>query len=99
MERNELEKLLAKGEGWLKAHPDKKLIADRYLRFKRSWTNEVLARLTDDVPEAEEEAVVAEARPLMQVKRPAKSRPSPRRTRPRSSWKSPSACTSSGSTV
>lgn len=60
VERNELEKLLAKGEGWLAAHPDKKLITDRYLRFKRSWTNEVLARLSDDAPEADE-AVVVEA--------------------------------------
>lgn len=58
VERNELEKLLAKGAGWLGAHPDKKLIADRYLRFKRSWTSEVLARLADDAPEAEEETLV-----------------------------------------
>jgi 3' terminal RNA ribose 2'-O-methyltransferase Hen1 len=51
VERTELEKLLAKGQGWLGAHPDKKLIADRYLRFKRSWTSEVLARLADDAGE------------------------------------------------
>lgn len=61
VERDELEKLLAKGAGWLAGHPDKKLIADRYLRFKRSWTSEVLARLADDVPEAEEDTVVVEA--------------------------------------
>lgn len=63
VERNELEKLLAKGEGWLAAHPDKKLIADRYLRFKRSWTSEVLARLADDAPVADEDAVVVEPQP------------------------------------
>lgn len=60
VERNELEKLLVKGEGWLAGHPDKRLIADRYLRFKRSWTSEVLARLADDLPEAEDDAVVVE---------------------------------------
>lgn len=62
VERGELEKLLAKGEGWLGSHPDKKLIADRYLRFKRSWTSEVLARLADDVPPSpdDETTVVAE---------------------------------------
>lgn len=63
VERNELEKLLAKGEGWLAAHPDKKLIADRYLRFKRSWTSEVLARLAEDAPSADEDAVVVEPQP------------------------------------
>lgn len=60
VERNELEKLLAKGQGWLAGHPDRRLIADRYLRFKRSWTSEVLARLADDAPEAEEDVVVVE---------------------------------------
>jgi 3' terminal RNA ribose 2'-O-methyltransferase Hen1 len=63
VERTELEKLLAKGQGWLGAHPDKKLIADRYLRFKRSWTSEVLARLADDAGETDDDAVVAEPVP------------------------------------
>ncbi len=55
VDRHELEKLLAKGEGWLGAHPERELIAHRYLRFKRSWTREVLARLADDAPFAEDE--------------------------------------------
>ncbi len=55
VDRQELEKLLAKGEGWLAAHPERELIANRYLRFKRSWTREVLARLADDALAPEEE--------------------------------------------
>lgn len=61
VDRQELEKLLAKGEGWLGAHPERELIANRYLRFKRSWTREVLARLADDVSSAEDEEFGVEA--------------------------------------
>ena len=33
---DELDKLLAKGEGWLSSHPEKEAIARRYLRFQPS---------------------------------------------------------------
>ncbi len=46
--RDELEKLLRKGEGWLAAHPQKEAISSRYLRFDRKLTREALARLVDD---------------------------------------------------
>lgn len=59
---HELEKLLDKGAGWLAKHPEKELIATRYLRFKRSLTREVLARLAEDAPEEE----AAEAPPAPQ---------------------------------
>jgi 3' terminal RNA ribose 2'-O-methyltransferase Hen1 len=52
VDRHELEKLVSKGESWLGVHPEKELIARRYLRFKRSWAREALARL------AVEEAIV-----------------------------------------
>ena len=42
---DELEKLLAKGEGWLSTHPERDLIVDRYLRYRRLLTREALARL------------------------------------------------------
>jgi 3' terminal RNA ribose 2'-O-methyltransferase Hen1 len=45
---DELEKLLAKGEGWLASHPEKDEIARRYLRFQPSLYRLALARL---VPE------------------------------------------------
>lgn len=49
---DEIEKLLAKGQGWLGAHPEKEWITARYLKYQKRLTREALARL---VPEAEEE--------------------------------------------
>jgi 3' terminal RNA ribose 2'-O-methyltransferase Hen1 len=60
VEKSELEKLLAKGEGWLATHPEKELIANRYLRFKRSWTKEVLERLADNGPVTSDDEPVVE---------------------------------------
>jgi 3' terminal RNA ribose 2'-O-methyltransferase Hen1 len=57
---DELEKLLAKGEGWLQAHPEKELIVSRYLKGRRSLVREALARLTED--EGEPDAIVDTAR-------------------------------------
>lgn len=45
---DEVEKLLRKGEGWLAAHPERELIASRYLRYDRKLTREALARLMDE---------------------------------------------------
>ena len=54
---DEIEKLLARGEGWLSTHPDRELIVRRYLRRKRSLAAEAIARLAEsDTPEDEEEA-------------------------------------------
>lgn len=55
--RDEVEKLLRHGEGWLAQHPEKELIVHRYLQRKRSLTNEALERLTgeDEGPEEESE--------------------------------------------
>jgi 3' terminal RNA ribose 2'-O-methyltransferase Hen1 len=44
----EVEKLLTKGEGWLNAHPERNLITQRYLKHKRSLTEEALQRLLAD---------------------------------------------------
>lgn len=53
---DEVEKLVRKGEGWLNAHPEKDLIARRYLRYRRKLADVALARLADveGVPDAEE---------------------------------------------
>lgn len=63
VDRHELEKLVEKGESWLGSHPAKELIASRYLRFKKSWAREALARLAveDSIEEvlAEEEGAEA----------------------------------------
>lgn len=51
---DELEKLLARGEGWLKSHPERDLIVSRYLKGRSSLVREALARLTqDEAPEPE----------------------------------------------
>ncbi|MHB8597429.1 MAG: 3' terminal RNA ribose 2'-O-methyltransferase Hen1 [Ktedonobacteraceae bacterium] len=51
---DEVEKLLRHGRGWLETHPERELIAQRYLKHKRNLTRDALARL---IPEEAEEAV------------------------------------------
>jgi 3' terminal RNA ribose 2'-O-methyltransferase Hen1 len=46
--RDEIEKLLRHGEGWLPGHPEKDLIARRYLRHFKSLTRQALSRLAQD---------------------------------------------------
>jgi 3' terminal RNA ribose 2'-O-methyltransferase Hen1 len=53
---DELEKLLAKGEGWLADHPAKDEIARRYLGNRRTLYREALSRLTpEESPDVDEE--------------------------------------------
>ena len=57
--QDELEKLLARGEGWLAAHPERELIISRYLKRQRHLVREALARLVADEdpdPDVTEEA-------------------------------------------
>ncbi len=52
--KDEVEKLLARGEGWLSAHPEREAIVDRYLRHQRGLTRDALARLVgEEEPDAE----------------------------------------------
>jgi 3' terminal RNA ribose 2'-O-methyltransferase Hen1 len=57
---DEVEKLLRQGEGWLAAHPERDLIARRYLRHRGSLARAALARLVEE--EDEEPAEAPEAR-------------------------------------
>ena len=62
---HEVQKLLAKGEGWLSAHPEKDLIVSRYLKYQRSLKQQALAQLIEDIPDsstqdAEEEQAEAQ---------------------------------------
>ncbi|MBW3599835.1 MAG: 3' terminal RNA ribose 2'-O-methyltransferase Hen1 [Planctomycetes bacterium] len=50
---DELEKLMAKGEGWLARHPKKEAIARRYLKFQPSLYRAALARLVQEEAPAE----------------------------------------------
>ena len=52
---DEIEKLLAKGEGWLARHPEKDEIARRYLRFQSSLYRMALARLVEEEEPVETE--------------------------------------------
>lgn len=45
---DEVEKLLAKGEGWLACHPEKEQITRRYLKYQSSLVRPALARLDDE---------------------------------------------------
>jgi len=48
---DEVEKLLRRGEGWLSKHPERDLIARRYLKHRRSLVDEALARLVEGEPD------------------------------------------------
>lgn len=51
----EVEKLLRYGEGWLAAHPERELIAARYLKHQRGLVRDALARLVmEEEPDLEE---------------------------------------------
>lgn len=56
--KDEVEKLLRKGEGWLASHPHKELIVRRYLPRQKQLAREALARLIEENPDpdATEEA-------------------------------------------
>jgi 3' terminal RNA ribose 2'-O-methyltransferase Hen1 len=57
----EVEKLLRRGEGWLPSHPDRELIVNRYLRYRRSLTDDALAQLLrDEEPDPDSETEVRE---------------------------------------
>jgi 3' terminal RNA ribose 2'-O-methyltransferase Hen1 len=59
---DEIEKLLRSGAGWLADHPEKVLIARRYLAHKTAYTTSALARLEVTEPATEEEAELPVAR-------------------------------------
>jgi 3' terminal RNA ribose 2'-O-methyltransferase Hen1 len=46
--RDEIEKLLRRGEGWLRDHPENELITRRYLRYQPRLAREALARLLEE---------------------------------------------------
>ena len=52
---DEMEKLLAKGEGWLANHPEKEEITRRYLKYQPSLFRLALARLVEEEEPADTE--------------------------------------------
>jgi 3' terminal RNA ribose 2'-O-methyltransferase Hen1 len=61
---DEIEKLLRSGEGWLATHPEKVLIARRYLAHKKTFAATALRTLETDEAPTEEEAELPVARKL-----------------------------------
>src|SRR4029078_11461070 len=56
----EVEKLLRHGEGWLASHPERALIARRYLKHRHSLVRDAIARLvSEEEPEDDEGAPAA----------------------------------------
>lgn len=53
VDKEEVEKLLRHGEGWLKTHPERDLITRRYLRHHKSLTRAAFERLSEGEPEVE----------------------------------------------
>jgi 3' terminal RNA ribose 2'-O-methyltransferase Hen1 len=54
--KDEVEKLLRRGQGWLAAHPEREEIARRYLKYQRRLMREALARLTEEAADPDEAA-------------------------------------------
>ena len=57
---DEVEKLLRRGKGWLEKHPERDLIAYRYLRHKPTLAREAIARLIAEEQEALNEDAAGE---------------------------------------
>ncbi|KMW60392.1 HEN1 C-terminal domain [Candidatus Rhodobacter oscarellae] len=66
----EIDKLLAKGDGWLSEHPDKELITRRALKHRKSLMNMALARLEEAAPPDEAPEGAPKLRPEEQLEKP-----------------------------
>jgi 3' terminal RNA ribose 2'-O-methyltransferase Hen1 len=63
--KDEVEKLLRKGEGWLAAHPEREEITRRYLKHQHRLMREALARLTEEEDDPDEAAELHSAEELV----------------------------------
>ncbi|HTW25235.1 MAG TPA: 3' terminal RNA ribose 2'-O-methyltransferase Hen1 [Candidatus Baltobacteraceae bacterium] len=66
----EVEKLLRHGEGWLRGHPERDLIATRYLKHQRRLAREALSRLIEDEEPAADEAAETHAHEEETIEKP-----------------------------
>ncbi len=67
---DEIDRLLAKGEGWLSAHPEKEIITRRALKHRRSLMNMALARLEESLPQDDEPEDAPKVEPEEQLEKP-----------------------------
>lgn len=68
--RDEVEKLLRKGEGWLASHPHKESIVKRYLPRQRQLAREALARLAEEDNVDADETAEAHTREEAKIEEP-----------------------------
>jgi 3' terminal RNA ribose 2'-O-methyltransferase Hen1 len=66
----EVEKLLRHGEGWLREHPERELIANRYLKHQKRLAREALSRLIGDEEPAADEVAETHAREEEAIEKP-----------------------------
>ena len=59
---DEVEKLLRRGEGWLSTHPERDLIARRYLKHRGSLVRDALERLEADDAQEDADDIEADTR-------------------------------------
>jgi 3' terminal RNA ribose 2'-O-methyltransferase Hen1 len=72
---DEVDKLLRRGAGWLHAHPERELIATRYLKHRRSLVRDAVARLIEEetptADDASDDAAEETAVPALDEPAPA----------------------------
>ena len=67
---DEVEKLLRHGEGWLREHPERELITNRYLKHQKKLAREALDRLIGDEEPAVDEVAESNAREEEAIEKP-----------------------------
>lgn len=70
IDKEEVEKLLAKGEGWLADHPAKELITRRALKHRRSLVYDALERLAEEAVEDADEDDAGAPEPEAELEKP-----------------------------
>ncbi|SHG69140.1 3' terminal RNA ribose 2'-O-methyltransferase Hen1 [Marivita hallyeonensis] len=68
--QEEIDKLLAKGEGWLANHPAKELITRRALKHRRALANLALARLEETAVVEDDDEETPKLKPEEQLEKP-----------------------------
>jgi len=66
----EVEKLLRHGEGWLRKHPERELITNRYLKHQKRLAREALSRLIGEEEPALDEVAESRAREEEAIEKP-----------------------------
>jgi 3' terminal RNA ribose 2'-O-methyltransferase Hen1 len=66
----EVEKLLRHGEGWLREHPERELITNRYLKHQKRLAREALSRLIGEEEPAADEVAETHAREEEAIEKP-----------------------------